>query len=486
MIRKPFLLSTLTLLTTAGVALSAWAPEVLHFERILGNGVVFKQDLFPRDHPNGPLAVHTFDVATQTPGVRISAALGGDTVWDTDASLGREIVSKLAARRKALAAVNAGFFPFAGNPIGLHMEDGNLITEPTRNRTSFLRLKNGNYAIAAYTFRGTISIGANTFTLSGINRKPEAMAENIAFTTQFGSQTVKLDNRFWLLLDVPDGSLHVGTLTAPGKLTDKIQQIDLPPNRVAIAINVQTFESLKPSFADGSPVSVSCELVPIDSDAPQPTDISDAVTGAPRIVTNGKLDIRVKQEKISDSFSTVRHPRTAVGIRQDGSVILIAIDGRQPELSRGVTLSELATMLIANGATQGLNLDGGGSTVAVARNLVVNSPSDGSQRPVADALVITGEAPAGSLEPFTISGLPATQLKIGDVLALKDTSGRPVDTGVWGTDGRGVFVDQGGRLRVQRAGTSKVTIAYPGSQATSIVTATDPSAPAKPKASPGN
>ncbi|MFM7188385.1 MAG: phosphodiester glycosidase family protein [Armatimonadota bacterium] len=473
------------LMAALGTAARAWAPEALHYERIVGAGVTFKQDLYPIDHPNGPLAVHTFDVATQTPGVRISAALAGDTVWDTDPTFGREVVSKLAARRKALAAVNAGFFPFAGNPIGLHMEDGNLITEPTKNRSSFLRLKNGLYAIAAYTFKGKITIGTQSLPLSGLNRKPDAMAENIAYTSQFGTQTLKLENRYWLLLDVPDGSLHVGSLTASVTITDNIPQIELSPTRIAIAVSQQAYDLLRPVITDGAMATVTCELVPIDADAPQGVDITDAVTGAPRILTNGKVDVRYKQEKMSESFSSVRHPRTAVGIRPDGSVILVTVDGRQAELSRGATLPELAGILIANGATQGLNLDGGGSSVAVARNLVVNSPSDGSQRPVADALLVTGELPMGLPDTFSITGIPVNQAMIGDSQDLKDSSGRPVETGIWGTDGKGVFVDQGGRLRILRAGTSKVSIAYPGSQASSVIKALDPNPPAKPKQPPG-
>lgn len=473
--------TTLILISAVGTTARAWAPEALHYERILGSGVTFKQDLYPVDHPSGPLAVHTFDVATQTPGVRISAALAGDTVWDTDATFGREVVTKLSARRKALAAVNAGFFPFAGNPIGLHMEDGNLITEPTKSRSSFLRLKNGSYAIAAYTFKGKITVGGVTLPLSGLNRKPDAMAENIAYTSQFGPQTVKLDNRYWLLLDVPDGSLHIGTLTAAVTLTDKVAQVDLSPTRVVIAVSQQAYDLLRPVITDGTTATVTCELQPIDPDAPQAGEISDAVTGAPRILTNGKVDIRNKQEKMSESFSSVRHPRTAVGIRPDGSVILVTVDGRQAELSRGATLTELAGILIANGASQGLNLDGGGSTVAVARNLVVNSPSDGSQRPVADALIVTGEPPMGLPDSFSITGIPVNQAKIGDSQDLKDSSGRPAETGIWGTDGKGVFVDQGGRLRILRAGTSKVSIAYPGTQATSVIKSIDPNLPAKPK-----
>jgi exopolysaccharide biosynthesis protein len=484
MFRRNAVQTALVLMTATCTGVRAWAPEAIHYERILGQGVVLKQDLYPVDHPAGPLAVHTFDVDTHVPGVRISAALAGDTVWDTDATLGREVVSKLASRRKALAAVNAGFFPFAGNPIGLHMEDGNLITEPTKQRSSFLRLKNGSYAIASYAFKATVTIGAVSIPLNGLNRKPEAMAENIAFTSQFGKETVKLDNRYWLQLDIPNGSLQTGSVSGRVSLTEKVPLVMIPANTVVIAIGQQTFDLLRPIIVDGSTAVVSCELKPIDADAPLAEDISDAVTGAPRILTNGKVDVRYKQEKMSESFSTIRHPRTAVGIRPDGSVVLVIVDGRQATLSRGASLSELAAILISQGATQGLNLDGGGSSAAIARNLVVNSPSDGSQRPVADALVISGEPPAGSTEPFAIIGLAQSPLAIGDVSDLKDTSGRPVETGIWGTDGKGVFIDQGGRLRVMRAGTSKISIAYPGKEALATVKTIDPNPPVKPKSPP--
>jgi hypothetical protein len=310
------------------------------------------------------------------------------------------------------------------------------------------------------------------------------MAENIAFTSQFGKETVKLDNRYWLQLDVPGGSLQTGSVSGRVTLTDKVPQVLIPANTVVIAIGQQTYDLLRPIIVDGSTAVVSCALQPLDADAPLAEDISDAVTGAPRILTDGKVDVRNKKEKMSESFSTVRHPRTAVGIRPDGSVILVTVDGRQATLSRGASLSELAAILIAQGATQGLNLDGGGSSAAIARNLVVNSPSDGSQRPVADALLISGEPPAGSTEPFSITGLAQSPLAIGDISDLKDTSGRPAETGIWGTDGKGVFIDQGGRLRVMRAGTSKVSIAYPGKEALITVKTIDPNAPVKPKSPP--
>lgn len=92
------------------------------------------------------------------------------------------------------------------------------------------------------------------------------------------------------------------------------------------------------------------------------------------------------------------HPRTAVGIDHDtGEVLILAVDGRE-KFSRGYTMVELANLMIDLGADEALNLDGGGSTTMVARRpsgkvRVVNTPSDGFQRSVANALEVTYTAP---------------------------------------------------------------------------------------------
>lgn len=93
-----------------------------------------------------------------------------------------------------------------------------------------------------------------------------------------------------------------------------------------------------------------------------------------------------------------RHPRTAVGVSADGrTLIILAIDGRQPAHSVGVTLPELADLMIGLGAHDALNLDGGGSTSFYLHradgSLVTNRPSDGDWRPVANHLGVWIDRP---------------------------------------------------------------------------------------------
>ena len=88
-----------------------------------------------------------------------------------------------------------------------------------------------------------------------------------------------------------------------------------------------------------------------------------------------------------------RHPRTAAGVSRDGTTLLLVVaDGRQPGWSIGVTLPELAQMMLDAGAWNAVNLDGGGSSAmwhhepGAATGRVLNRPSDGRVRPAANHL----------------------------------------------------------------------------------------------------
>ena len=88
-------------------------------------------------------------------------------------------------------------------------------------------------------------------------------------------------------------------------------------------------------------------------------------------------------------FAEELHPRTAVGLRADGTWIFVVVDGRQPGLSIGMNLKEVAELMQSLGCVDALNLDGGGSSTLCVLGKVVNSPSDAArERPVSDAIIV--------------------------------------------------------------------------------------------------
>ncbi len=125
---------------------------------------------------------------------------------------------------------------------------------------------------------------------------------------------------------------------------------------------------------------------------PQWSRVVDAIGAGPRLISDGEIDPRHDEEGFDAASGVgpeVRHPRTALGWDEEtGTVWLVTVDGRQPTFSVGMTLAELAGLLIDLGATEGMNYDGGGSTTAWVNGQVVNSPSGTSERSVASAWAV--------------------------------------------------------------------------------------------------
>jgi hypothetical protein len=102
---------------------------------------------------------------------------------------------------------------------------------------------------------------------------------------------------------------------------------------------------------------------------------------SPRWAVSGFRGI-LMDGKILAEPSDVLHPRTALGLSEDGRrMVWLVVDGRQPGYSEGVSERELAELLVEAGCHDGMNLDGGGSSVMLLTSASgalqpVNKPSD--------------------------------------------------------------------------------------------------------------
>ncbi|MEJ7701355.1 MAG: phosphodiester glycosidase family protein [Pyrinomonadaceae bacterium] len=93
------------------------------------------------------------------------------------------------------------------------------------------------------------------------------------------------------------------------------------------------------------------------------------------------------RKKPVKSFVETRHPRTAVAKLAGDKFLMVTVDGRQPGTSVGMSLQELAEMLLKFGAVDAMNLDGGGSTTMFVGGKVINQPSDKEgERKVSDVI----------------------------------------------------------------------------------------------------
>ena len=132
--------------------------------------------------------------------------------------------------------------------------------------------------------------------------------------------------------------------------------------------------------------------------APDHGDLRTVVGGWPVIVNDGK-SVAEYSDIVEGTFPRFdgRNPRTAAGVSQDGSTLyLVTVDGRRPT-DAGMTLTELAKVMMQLGAHEAMNFDGGGSTTMVIEGKIVNRPSDqAGERPVGSALlIVSGSARKG-------------------------------------------------------------------------------------------
>ena len=135
--------------------------------------------------------------------------------------------------------------------------------------------------------------------------------------------------------------------------------------------------------------------------------VADALGGGPIIVRNGRA-VWTAGEEFLPSQLAPRNPRTGIGQRRDGSLVMVVVDGRRRGYSVGLTNWELAQTLVRLGAVTASALDSGGSSTLAFDGGLLNRPSDpGGERAVKEtlALMYTGVyAPAPALPVLSPNG----------------------------------------------------------------------------------
>jgi len=126
------------------------------------------------------------------------------------------------------------------------------------------------------------------------------------------------------------------------------------------------------------------------------TGVMDSVGGMPLLVDNGQA----VAPSSCNSYFCSRNPRTGIGVRADGTVLLVVVDGRQRN-AVGMTLIGFARFMVSQGATYAVNLDGGGgSAMWVQGQGIISQPSDRSgERPVTNAVLVLPGPDPGEADP---------------------------------------------------------------------------------------
>ena len=331
-----------------------------------------------------------------------------DVTKAMDAAIGLEMTSSMAVRHGAIAAINAGFFRldrsiFAGDAAGILQIDGKLLSESVNNRIALgiiNRKDKTEVSFGHLNAYGKVGFGVDSeFSFSGVNRerKPD---EIVLYTPDFNRTTLTDSTGTEIILSNCEIN-GISKRCAKAAVAEKKGSSLIPHDGFVISIGKNAFEKSNNIlyFAKKNPTeSKNFEYIfrlvfaVESSEKDKQTWFSkaeDITNGVPQLIKNGKIEVTWEQEKSSKAFAEMRHPRTAVAKLKDGKLLMITVDGRQPGFSVGMNLRELAELLLELGATDAMNLDGGGSTTMFVGGKIVNRPSDKEgERKVGDAILV--------------------------------------------------------------------------------------------------
>ncbi len=201
-------------------------------------------------------------------------------------------------------------------------------------------------------------------------------------------------------LDDPDAYARLGE-TLTGEISAIYESAkDTPIEKGHLVISICETSVSRPHYSniavgDRIEISFTC--------ADGWENIVTAIGGSDVFIKEGEIDHSV----INESSEKIANPRTAVGVRADGTVILFVADGRQ-DISYGFRLVSLAETLLSFGCVYAINLDGGGSSTAVVKfngeenAVLVNSPSDKAERSVSNALLLVDMSEADNIPRYII------------------------------------------------------------------------------------
>ena len=318
----------------------------------------------------GVVRAHLLRVDPRTPGLRLDYASAGPV---TDVAT----VPSILRRDRAIAGVNGDFYDIGrtGAPLGLGVDRqrGLLHGRSTGWNNAFYLDRHGRPAIGDLPL--TVRVRQHPeIAVTGLN-SPYVEPGQVGLYTRAWGRPSSLLMTHGQRTDVRFVWVEKGTVvrvrkawTRPFPVTGSLL--------VGRGAGAEQLRALKP----GMPARFALRL------AERPRV---AISGDRRLVEDGVVTVRDDREM---------HPRTAIGVDRDtGQVLVLVVDGRW-EHSRGSTMVELANLMLSLGAEDAVNLDGGGSSTMVAarhrvRPRVVNRPSDGFERRVANALELTYTRP---------------------------------------------------------------------------------------------
>ncbi len=392
---------------------------------------------------SGPFVVSLLQVELDRFEGEIISAIGNDKVD------GEETVSSMAKRHGAVAATNGGFFAWKlevglpGDPAGMLVLNGQLVSEGVNGRPALFIDNSGDnprvWISHDVRTRISLTLGDVEWRVHGINRLP-GMILNCG---NAGGGQIELpvhDNLCVNESEILVYDRHFSDYTPPGAGLEFIVDADgtvnsisestdtlIPLDGFVIRATGGFVEDIRRGLNVGDRASISYAIETEEGNVSL-RDGLYAVNGGPTLLRAGEFVLESRADEgwettfdgveianawgdVNDDLGTEvgatnfrsgfyhgwvvrRHPRTAIGITASNEMIVAVVYGRQPGVSAGASITEMARLLRSLGAVEAMNLDGGGSSSMLVDGELTGMPSDSTgERTVGDGLLFIPRAP---------------------------------------------------------------------------------------------
>jgi len=413
----------LVLVIMSGIMLVAFATPDVSFSdssgwETVGDGIQYKEFVLP-----DPNRVFVARMEISNPNAIIESSLGQGILME-----GKETVSGMAARydqainpwggawgprNHVVVAINGSFHdPKTGEPWGGVIQSGwyakrfgELVGSSgfvwTADKSAFIGgcvSHTSSKQVITNLTRGT------TITFERVNGLPKNQHISI-YTSHFGKMSDIGPRGVEVLVEL---TRPLGIFPLPAKVTGVVRNIwvdrgafPIPFNHIVLSARDGRREELLSAIQVGDTIGISSEVSDLGPDcrSPSPNSWTKAyasVAGSYDFLQDGEV------VDVDDEGALLRHPRTAVCLN-DAYVYFVVVDGRNESYSIGMTIDELGRFCKDSlDATWGINHDGGGSSAMWINGEIVNRPSDGTERAVANGLMMVDVEPVEKSTSFQI------------------------------------------------------------------------------------
>lgn len=344
---------------------------VEHFDTLFHTQVGAGAFYTEYENPAGPLKVQVVEFELGQPGMEIRTVAANNLLaggYQQTSDMKNELEDE---NTFVVAGVNGDFYLSGGLPTNAQVIEGELLRTPvTREVLAF----DDSFQpwISRTTFSGTVTADGFSAPVNNVNA---VRSENqlVLYNPYYGGSTES--NAFGLEIALKresDVKVNREAQYTVTRIEENTGNMEFGTDDIILSAHGTAVDDFS-TVAIGDTLIIQLNLNPLES------AIIEAVGGNGQFLKNGEV-IETWAEW---------HPRTAVGFNQDTTkLFFMVVDGRQPA-SRGMTTGQMGFFMESIGVADAVNLDGGGSSTMVVQDEVMNNPSDGIERSVANALFVT-------------------------------------------------------------------------------------------------